>query len=148
MRTSLLLPITIIFLVSLSACARDYPIQSHADSGKTQPPTERLIGHWLGSDHKGQTGDLVFYPDGDLVFVLGGKMLGSEWKLTYTVNTNTYPWDVVCSANNVNTGQTNIVHLLIEMINDNTIRCAIGDNPRVVPTDFKSNSCLVLIRQK
>jgi hypothetical protein len=146
MRNILLILGAIVTVVVLSGCANDVVLRTPTTNA-TQPSKDKLIGDWVGNDGN-KTAEFRFAVDGTFVFILDGEPYGNGWKMTYTIDTNMYPWEVDCSAQDLNDKHINTVRMLVEMINDSTIRSALGDNTRMVPKHITVNNSMTLIRQK
>jgi hypothetical protein len=143
-------------LLLTSGCATNRVTSGPSPAGtivtdvKSTVQKERLFGHWISREgwFSRETSEFTFFPDGRLVFLLNGFRTGDGWDMTYTINTDTYPWEVDCLAKDINDGHINTVRLLVEMINNGYIRIGINDNPKIVPKNFTSKNVSVLILRK
>ena len=116
------------------------------------PSQDRLLGHWVSTvatARGGQTGEFTFSPNGGFVFAINGRNIGIPSDMSYSINAGSYPWEVDCLNNNKKTGQINTIRMLVEMIDDNTIRAAFNfPQPTILPRNFTASNLTVFVMQR
>lgn len=117
-----------------------------------QPPKERIIGEWKGTDHTGETASLVFSEDGTARMVtsdmvLDGSSVGGT--VTWRMDDSQDPIHLDLVVTNM-LEETQVLPMIMRFLSDGTLQLRNSEGMTTRPTGFSdtpSPDQIILTRQ-